>query len=214
MHNMSLHGEPGGRCSDKPCSCYKCWLDVYAHYASLTKCGVVILAGTLDLFQRWANSEACREEVKLIAQGRLFAFVNGYLLAVDMHKDTASASVSDCTTGGVVVWGSGNYYEGGLKGGHKHGQGTQTWAEGTTYTGGFVDSNMRGQGTLTRAGGNTYTGGWVDNKKHGQGTFKWTDGDTYTGDYVADKLHGQGTRTFAKSGKLQKGRFENNKFMG
>ena len=187
MHNKSLHG---GRCSTKPCSCYKCWLDVYAHYAGLTKFGVVILAGTLDLFQRWAKSEACREEVKLVAQGRLFAFVNGYLLALDMHNNEASASVSDCTKGGVVVWGSGNYYEGGLKGGLMHGQGTHKWADG-----------------------NTYTGGWVDSKRHGQGTLKWADGDTYTGGWVDDKSHGQGTLTRA-NGTVHKGRFENGKFMG
>jgi hypothetical protein len=187
MHNKSLHG---GRCSTKPCSCYKCWLDVYAHYAGLTKFGVVILAGTLDLFQRWAKSEACREEVKLVAQGRLFAFVNGYLLALDMHTGHASASVRDCTKGGVVVWGEGDYYEGGLKGGKKHGQGTFKWADGNTYTGGYVDDNQ-----------------------HGHGTFKWAGGTTYTGAFAADNFHGQGKKTMA-NGTVQKGRFENDKFMG
>ena len=37
--------------------------------------GTLILAGTLENFVCWAKSEACREEVTLMEEGRLFAYV-------------------------------------------------------------------------------------------------------------------------------------------
>jgi len=44
---------------------------------------------------------------------------------------------------------SGSRYEGGWKGGRKHGQGTYTYAGGGKYVGEFVDDKRHGQGAYT-----------------------------------------------------------------
>jgi len=41
----------------------------------MTKCGVVILCGTLAGFQTWATSQPCLNEVAAVDDGRLFAYV-------------------------------------------------------------------------------------------------------------------------------------------
>lgn len=81
------------------------WVELYAHYASLTKYGVLILAGTVEVYKAWALSSACRKEVATIPPGRLFAYVRhdsecdppnkGYIVSVNLHENNAAATVSN-----------------------------------------------------------------------------------------------------------------------
>lgn len=56
----------------------------------------------------------------------------------------------------------GSVYEGELKNGEPHGQGTFTWADGDKYVGEFMDDLPRGQGTYTCANGEVLTGKWAN----------------------------------------------------
>ena len=69
LHDKSLYGDHGSRK----------WKEWYTKYAGMTKMGVIILAGTPENFSEWAKSKACREEVAEVPDGRLWAFVDGYV---------------------------------------------------------------------------------------------------------------------------------------
>ena len=72
LHDKSLYGDHGSRK----------WKEWYTKYAGMTKMGVIILAGTPENFSEWAKSKACREEVAEVPDGRLWAFVDGYIISV------------------------------------------------------------------------------------------------------------------------------------
>ena len=69
-----------------------------------------------------------------------------------------------------------------------------TWVSGSKYVGGYKNNNFHGQGTIT----------------FGKGQFK---GDRYIGEFKDNEKHGQGTYTYA-DGTVEKGLWENNKFIG
>jgi len=223
------------------------WKATYVEYGTLTNYGHLILAGTIENFASWAKSKPCRDETARVVAGRLFAYIRhpvnekfthpgrGFIVYVDAHGNKASATVSDGY--GYVLWQSGDYFEGELKGGLKHGQGTETWASGDKYVGEwkdnkrngqgtqtyasgdkyvgeFKDNKMHGQGTYTYADGNKYVGEWKDSKMHGQGTYTSASGDKYVGEWKDGDMHGQGTKTFANDGTVQKGKWEHNTFLG
>ena len=91
-----------------------------------------------------------------------------------------------------VITGSNARYEGEVRNGKPHGQGTIVWNDGDRYEGEFVDGNRTGQGTYTWSSGNRYNGGWQNGEHHGRGTKTWTDGRQYEGDWQAGKQHGRG----------------------
>ena len=64
----------------------------------------------------------------------------------------------------------------------------------------------------TNADGSKYVGQWKDAKKHGQATQTWPDGKTFEGTWENNEER-MGTMTLA-DGTVQKGRFENRKFVG
>ena len=152
LHDKSLYGDHGSRK----------WKEWYTKYAGMTKMGVIILAGTPENFSEWAKSKACREEVAEVPDGRLWAFVDGYIISVNVKAATASATVSNGK--GAIVWASGNYYKGDLKGSKMHGVGTFQWAGGTKYVGQFENSDFNGTGTKTHANGKVEKGRWKDDK--------------------------------------------------
>jgi len=69
-------------------------------------------------------------------------------------------------------------------------------------------------GTYKNRNGAKYIGEWKNNKRHGQGTLDLTSsgGIKYVGEWKYDNWHGQGIYTWA-NGKIQKGIFENGKFL-
>ena len=50
--------------------------------------------------------------------------------------------------------------------------------------------------------------------KNGQGTYTYASGAKYVGEWMNDMMHGQGTYTYAADGKIEKGLFENDEFVG
>jgi len=227
--DLSLHHDNLG---------HKRWLEAYAEYAASTKYGVLIFAGTPENFQVWAKSEACLDEVKQIPTGRLFAYIEhteddeggrqGYIVHIDAQNNKGSATVANGK--GYVIYASGEYYHGELKGGHRNGYGTNnygsgrfegdkyvgdwkddksnghgtyTYASGDKYVGDYKDGKQNGHGTYTYASGNVYVGDWKDSKKNGHGTFTFANGDKFEGKYQNDKKHGHGIYTFANGNKYK-----------
>ena len=172
LHDNTIYGDHGSRK----------WKEAYNHYVSLTKLGCIILAGTVEKFSSWAKSKACRDEVAGVPDGRLFALIDGYIVAVSAQADTASPTVANGK--GSVVWADGGYYVGEIKDGLKHGEGTLTLADGVTYAGQWKDDKQHGQGTFTSADGDEYVGQWKDGKQHGLGKATLADGEvTHDGEW-------------------------------
>ena len=149
LHDNTLYGDHGSRK----------WKEAYNHYVSLTKLGCIILAGTVEKFSAWAKSKACRDEVAGVPDGRLFALIDGYIVAVFAQSGGASATVRDGK--GSIVWASGGYYVGEIKNGQMHGEGTLTFEVGAKYTGQWKDDKMHGFGKCTEPDGQVvHDGEW------------------------------------------------------
>ena len=73
-----------------------------------------------------------------------------------------------------------------IKGGKKHGEGTETFVSGDKYVGQYKDS-----------------------KRDGEGTWTFADGGKYDGQFKDDKMHGLGKYTRANGTVLHDGEFEN-----
>lgn len=112
-----------------------------------------------------------------------------------------------------VIEGVNFKYEGYIKDGKKHGQGTLTFTSGDKYVGQWRNDQKHGQGTYIFADGEKYVGQWQDNKMHGQGTYFFKSGNKYAGQWQNDKKHGQGTYFF-KNGDKWEGTYSNNKKHG
>ena len=186
------------------------WRSAYGTYAAATTIGAIIFAGDAEGFATWAKSKPCRDEVAGVPDGRLFALIDSTIVNVNAQASTASATVENGK--GSMVWANGDYYVGEIKDGKKHGEGTYTWADGAKYVGQYKDGKKHGEGTWTFASGDTYVGQWKDGKKHGQGKQTFSDGRTYEGEWESGEER-VGTMTLA-DGTVQKGRFENRKFVG
>ena len=140
----------------------------------LTKLGCILLAGTVEKFSAWARRRRAATRSPA-CDGRLFALIDGYIVAVSAQADTASPTVANGK--GSVVWADGGYYVGEIKDGEKHGEGTLTLADGVTYVGQWKDDKQHGQGTYTSADGDTYVGQWKDGMQHGLGKTTLADGE-------------------------------------
>ena len=192
------------------------WKDHFRHYSDQAQYGCLILLGTVEMYQKWAKSGPCLQEVAQLESGRVFAYIEGYIVALTVGGDggvgTGAATVRNGE--GLVVYGDGDYYKGHLKGGQPDGQGTFSYASGNCYVGQWKDGKMDGQGTYTWASGNCYVGQYKDGKKDGQGTFTWADGDCYVGQWKANKQEGKGKMTNKKGKVLQVGQYKAGKFVG
>ena len=143
------------------------WRSAYGTYAAATTIGAIIFAGDAEGFATWAKSKPCRDEVAGVPDGRLFALIDGYIVAVLAQSAEACATVDNGK--GSIVWASGNYYVGEIKDGLVHGEGTWTYANGGKYVGQYKDGKKHGEGTQTFADGAKYVGQWKDDKLHGFG---------------------------------------------
>ena len=64
------------------------WRSAYGTYAAATTIGAIIFAGDAEGFATWAKSKPCRDEVAGVPDGRLFALIDGYIVAVSAQADT------------------------------------------------------------------------------------------------------------------------------
>jgi hypothetical protein len=89
------------------------------------------------------------------------------------------------------AWPAGEY-EGPLKDGKRHGNGTMRFWNGNQYHGEFVNDRFEGSGEYTWADRRTYVGQFKDDKIHGKGIAHWPDGRIYDGEWSADLADGRG----------------------
>jgi len=175
------------------------WKAHYVHYGSKTRFGHLILAGTLEHFRKWAGSGACTGECAQVPTGRLFAYVNGYIMHVDAQNDCASANITNGE--GFIVYSNGNYYQGTIASGKKTGKGVFTFASGSRYEGEFRGGRIEGHGAWHYDDGTKYVGQFCQDKKHGEGTCVFgKSGNKYVGQYLNGKKHGQGAFTYKTGG--------------
>ena len=104
-----------------------------------------------------------------IPTGRLFAYIEGYIIGVPPAQGGGVASVM-------------------------HGEGAMIWRDGTIYKGALQGGLRHGHGVTTKATGETYTGEYQNDKQDGVGTYTFSSGDTYQGEYKGDRKHGQGSK--------------------
>ena len=104
-------------------------------------------------------------------------------------------------------------YEGEVRNGLYHGQGTLYFDGKIVYEGQFVDGNFHGVGTLYQTDGTKYVGEFKDDKIHGWATGYFVNGNKYEGQFVDGNFHGQGTYYFA-NGEKYVGQWENNEYNG
>jgi len=106
-----------------------------------------------------------------------------------------------------------DYYEGEVKNGLRHGQGTYTFADGKKYIGQFKDDEYSGSGTLIQSDGSRYVGQFKDDQFNGPGSYTWPDFAKYTGQFRNGGFHGQGTYTWP-DGKKYVGEWKENRKNG
>lgn len=109
-----------------------------------------------------------------------------------------------CTAGvpdgaGVVLFRSGDRYEGSFEQGKMHGTGTWTYASGDRYSGQWSKGLRQGDGTYTWARGSKYNGAFVADVRQGQGTYEWANGDRFVGEF-RDNQHYNGVFYTARGG--------------
>ena len=132
----------------------------------------------------------------------------------------------------------GDFYEGEIVDGYRHGKGKYTWADGSEYEGDWVKGKKCGFGVYRSYGKNEkdgstylsyiYEGEWKDGKKHGQGIAKkykiyhlfgtpfmtWS----HEGGYANGDMHGHGIykewNVPNDTGRVHEGEWVNNKRQG
>ena len=103
------------------------------------------------------------------------------------------------TGNGRLSNGDGDFYEGGLKGDHKHGRGVMKFADGRIFDGEYKNGQMV-EGKMTYQDGSTYTGGWVDGMRHGRGRCVFTDQSVYDGEFREGEFFGRGKMSWSDGG--------------
>lgn len=133
------------------------------------------------------------------------------------------------------IFGSGEFYEGGLKDLKFHGKGKYTskdksyyegewdndkksgygkyvYANKSTYEGEWKNDLFHGKGTYTYHDKTIYEGEWKDGKEDGYGVIKYSTGEKYEGYWSRGKEHGHGTYYFNNGNKMV-GEWSNGNFI-
>ena len=98
---------------------------------------------------------------------------------------------------GVMVYASGDMYEGQWKAGKREGQGTTRYAIGNVYEGQYKADTKEGEGKFCYATGDVYEGQYKAGKQEGKGEYISANGNVYEGQYKANMREGQGTKSYA-----------------
>lgn len=122
---------------------------------------------------------------------------------IDRVKPTWSG---DCRDGlaegrGILEWHDKNRklisrFEGDIKAGLRHGQGSLWLDEGNRYEGGFLEGRYHGTGTLVTIQGR-YEGEFLHGKRSGYGKMVYVTGGRYEGQWLAGCFDGAGTAVYA-----------------
>ena len=98
---------------------------------------------------------------------------------------------------GVMVYASGDMYEGQWKAGKREGQGTTRYAIGNVYEGQYKADTKEGEGKFCYATGDVYEGQYKAGMQEGKGKYRSANGNVYEGQYKANMREGQGTKSYA-----------------
>jgi hypothetical protein len=110
---------------------------------------------------------------------------------------------------GVVLYGSGNSYEGEWVQGAMHGHGRKKYANGDVYDGEWRDGRRDGAGTYFFARGHVYEGEYSNDACHGRGRLVLAHGaGSYDGEWAAGQKHGMGVER-GRSNSRYEGQFVN-----
>lgn len=83
-------------------------------------------------------------------------------------------------------------YYGFFKNGVPNGQGIMVWPSGESYEGEWALNNRHGYGELKKDGRLLYKGQWFEDKRNGKGTQFSSNGDVYAGSWKDDHFFGAG----------------------
>ena len=186
--------------------------------ATRARFGLLLLCGSAHELALLTQSSSQLDDVADVPDGRLFALLDGYIVAIDRRglrlPYPLSASKVDDSAGrptqlfsdsdlgvraddAIAVWTV------------EHGIGSCVWlARGHYYTGQFADDMANGHGTFVWSSGTVYTGEFRDELLHGHGKKVWVHGESYEGEWDGDLMHGHGTFHFA-NGDVYTGAMQN-----
>lgn len=119
---------------------------------------------------------------------------------------------------GKLSWNNNNLYIGEFSVGKRHGFGYFEWNNGTIYYGDFIENALYGWGNMEFASGDYYEGTFMNGERHGWGMYFWHDKDgnitdRYIGEWRHNNREGYGTYFYA-NGKIERGQFQNNRYIG
>ncbi len=169
-----------------------------AHYAELTRYGVLVLTCSAESLRRWAADRAARDEVALVPAGRLFVYFEGKIVAFRRPEPCLT-----CLDGRGWCFNpsDGEIYEGELLGGKFDGRGRLTLPDGSEYVGEFRAHLKQGRGTTTFADGARFVGEYDQGLRHGPGRMFAARHDPSNGPTPA------GARYLVADGFWEEGRF-------
>ncbi|SFH47828.1 Uncharacterized conserved protein [Tindallia magadiensis] len=98
---------------------------------------------------------------------------------------------------------NGASYDGEVKAGTFHGNGTLKAPDGGSYNGIWMHDKMEGKGVMKLANGDEYNGYFQNNKFHGDGRYTFANGDIYNGDFENGLKHGEGTYDYVNKNKFE-----------
>jgi len=113
---------------------------------------------------------------------------------------------------GTYFYNSGDKYQGQWEKDKMHGHGAYIFADGEKYVGQWENGKMSGQGSYFYKNGDKFVGEWKNRKKNGPGTYYFSNGDTWEGVFLDNKKHGPAKYTWA-NGQSKKEYWENGKLI-
>lgn len=103
-----------------------------------------------------------------------------------------------------VSYRNGDQFQGSMRRGLLHGDGTYRWAAGgAEYAGRFSRGQMLGRGKINFGDGRQYEGTFSRGMRQGNGTMTWSNGDRYEGAWRGDQMSGEGSYTFSNGDVYQ-----------
>lgn len=91
----------------------------------------------------------------------------------------------------------------------RHGYGVILYLSGNSYEGEWNQGNMHGSGRKKYANGDLYEGNWVEGKRQGKGKYRYHQGHVYEGEYKNDECGGVGKLVLAHGAGSYEGEWMN-----
>lgn len=92
---------------------------------------------------------------------------------------------------------------GSVSGGAAEGVVVISYPDGGRYEGHLRNGKRHGQGTYYYPTGDRYSGSWTGNLRNGGGAYHWVNGAKFEGEWRNGRQHGKGVLTYADGGVLE-----------